>query len=469
MREPAGLPFPDLPDAPRDERLTWVPAVQISEMIHNRQVSPVEVARHFLDRIDALNPLLNAFADVDHADVLAQARAAEKAVMTGASLGPLHGIPVATKLPLAIKDKPWSDLTAGKTVIAERDSVEIERLRDAGAILLGPTSAGINLTNDPDYQPIRNPWNTDRTCGISSGGSACAVGAGMAPVAIGGDGYGSTRLPAAFCGAIGLHLTKGRVPSFEWGTLNSRPFTTYGPIARDVRDAAIVLAQLARPDGRDLTCLQGDPPDYVTDIGRGVDGVRLAWTPDFGYVRKYAVPETDRVIATVRRALSRLEPAGARIDELDLPFEEPIWALNQWTAMDPALGANDVFHFTGPSREDMIGARAVRERVWKQFRAITDTHDFIVTPTILEIAPTHADWDREGLSPDFSGIFVAMTAVANFLGWPAISVPAGFVDGLPVALQVIGRPDSEPGLFRVVQAFLNVQHSSGRTSHETSH
>ena len=105
----------------------------------------------------------------------------------------------------------------------------------------------------------------------------------------------------------------------------------------------------------------------------------------------------------------------------------------------------------------MIAARAVRQRVWTLFRSITDHCDFIVTPTVLEIAPTHAIWDREGVSPDFSGIFVAMTAVANFLGWPAISVPAGFVDGMPVALQIIGRPDSEPGLLRVAQAFLDAQ------------
>lgn len=457
MPEPTGLPFPDLPEAPCDDELTWVPALRIAEMIGTRDVSPIEVARHFLDRIDALNPSFHAFADVDHASVLAQAMAAEAAVMAGGPLGPLHGIPVATKLPLAIKGMAWSDLTAGKTVIAERDSVEIERLRVAGAILLGPTSAGINLTNDPDFQPIRNPWDPNRTCGISSGGSACAVGAGMAPIAIGGDGYGSTRLPAAFCGVLGLHLTKGRVPSFEWGTLNSRPFTTYGPITRDVRDAAVVLSQLAGPDGRDLACLQSDPPDYLADIGKGVAGLRLGWTPDFRYARKYAVTETGRVIETVREVLSRLEHHGARIDELDVPFEEPIWAANQWTAMDPALGANDVFHFTGPSREDMIGARAVRERVWQRFRAITDTYDFIVTPTILEIAPTHADWDREGLPPDFSGIFVAMTAVANLLGWPAISVPAGFVDQMPVALQIIGRPDSEPGLLRIAQTICDAQ------------
>ncbi len=191
--------------------------------------------------------------------------------------------------------------------------------------------------------------------------------------------------------------------------------------------------------------------------------MRFAWTPDFGYVRKYAVAETDRVIATVRHALSRLEAVGARIEELDIPFEEPIWAANQWTAMDPALGANDVFHFNGPSREDMIVARAVRDRVWKQFRRITDTYNFIVTPTILEVAPTHTGWEQDGLSPDFSGIFVAMTAVANFLGWPAISVPAGFVDGMPVALQIIGRPDSEPGLFRVAQAFIDAQLSFGES------
>ena len=445
-----------LPCATPEEDLTWMPAWRIREEMIAQKLSPVEVLDHFLRRIEALDPQLNAFHEIDHDGAREQARWAEQAILRGEALGPLLGIPVATKLPLAIKGLPWADLSAGGLVRAEQDSVEIERLRGAGAIILGPTAAGIAAPG-LDARPIRNPWDVSRTCGISSGGSACSIAAGMVPLSIGGDGYGSTRLPAAFCGVVGLHQTRGRVPSFEWGTLNSRPFTTYGPMSRDIRDAATVLSVLAGPDGRDLMCLQDDPPDYLAGLHGGVPGMRLCWTDDFGYVRKYAVAETERVISTVRAAAERLQEAGAIIEAPDFVSEEPIWAANQWTAMDPATMANDVLHFDPPSRKAMKEAREVRRRVWEKFRTLTAHYDFIVSPTILEVAPTLDEWERNGLSSDFSGIFVAMTAVANFLGWPAISVPAGLVDGMPVALQILGRPNSEPRMFQLAQSFLETR------------
>ena len=445
-----------LPRALPEEELTWMPAWRIREDILAKKLSPVEVLDHFLCRIETHDPQLNAFHTIDHEGARDQARAAEQAVMKGEALGPFLGIPVATKLPLAIKGMPWADLSAGGLVQAEQDSMEIERLRGAGAIILGPTAAGIAAPGVA-VTPIRNPWDINRTCGISSGGSACAISGGMVPLSIGGDGYGSTRLPAAFCGVVGLHQTRGRVPSFEWGTLNSRPFTTYGPMTRDIRDAATVLSVLAGPDGRDLMCLQDDPPDYLAGLDEGARGMRLCWTDDFGYVRKYAVTETERVISAVRAAAARLQEVGATIEAPDLRCEEPIWAANQWTAMDPATMANDVLHFDPPSRAAMKEAREVRRRVWEQFRGLTEAYDFIISPTILEVAPTLEEWARNGLSSDFTGIFVAMTAVANFLGWPAISVPAGLVDGMPVALQILGRPNSEPRIFQLAQSFLRTR------------
>ena len=320
-----------------DGDLTWTPAWRLRELVAARKVSPVEVVDHFLRRIETLEPKLHAFREVDDEGARAQAKRAEDAVMRGEAVGPLHGVPVAAKQVLAIKDRVWSDMGRG-IVRAERDSMEIERLRVAGAVIVGPTVAGLVAREfgDSDRMPL-NPWNTERVCGDSSGGSACAAAAAMTPITIGGDGFGSTRAPAAFCGLIGVHPTRGRVPSFEWSTLQTRPLTTYGPMARDVRDAATVLSVLAGPDGRDMMALQDDPPDYLAQLEDGAKGLRLAWTDDFGHARQFAVEETPRVIATVRQAAERLRDAGAKIETLDETFESPFWAGKRCAKVDAGL------------------------------------------------------------------------------------------------------------------------------------
>ena len=440
-----------------DGDLSWAPAWRIRDLIAAKAISPVEVADHFLARIATLQPQLHAFREVDEDGARAQARRLEEAVMRGEPLGPLHGVPLGAKQVLAIKGSLWSDIGRG-VVRAEHDSMEIERLRAAGAVIIGPTVAGLLAREfgDSDRMPL-NPWDTERVCGDSSGGSACAASSAMAPITIGGDGTGSTRAPAAFCGLVGVHPTRGRVPSFEWSTLQSRPKTTYGPMARDVRDAATVLAALAGPDGRDMMCLQDDPPDYLARLEDGARGLRLAWTEDFGFARRFAVEETPQVIETVKRAVLRLDAAGAHIEALDLMFEDPFWASNQWTASDVAISADYDLGFKPPTREDVSQARESRRRIWQTFRTLTERNDFILSPTTLEVAPTRRQWAIDGVPPDFAGPFLAMTAFANLIGWPAVTVPAGLVDGLPVGLQIMGRPNSEPGIFELAQAFLAAQ------------
>ncbi len=442
---------------PDDGDLTWLPAWRIRELVQSRECSPVEVVEHFLERIEKLQPRLHGFRTLDAEGARRQAKLAEAAVMRGDTLGPLHGVPVAIKQILAIKGLPWVDM--GRDVgIAVRDSVEVERLRSAGAMIIGATVAGLTAREfgDSDRMPL-NPWDTDRVCGDSSSGSACVASSAMVPLAIGGDGAGSTRAPAAFCGQIGLHPTRGRVPSFEWSTLQSRPKTTYGPIARDVRDAATVMSVLAGPDGRDMMCLQDDPPDYLALIDRDVAGMRLAWTGDFGYGKKFYVSETPEVIDTVYRTAARLRDIGVVLEPTDKPFEPPFWAGNRWTASDVAVNSDYLVGFEPPTRDEIALARDIRRSIWTMFRAITASNDFIITPTTLEIAPTRWEWRDNGITEDFSGPFLAMTAVANLLGWPALTVPAGFVNGMPVGLQIIGRPDSEPKMFQLAQAIIAVQ------------
>ena len=438
-----------------DGDLSWMPAWRLRELIGQRKLSPVEVTEHFLARITELDPQLHAFRQVDVDGARAQAKQAEAAVMAGEALAPLHGIPVAMKEFLPIEGLSWRDMSLPNdgvphNLVAPRDCLEAERMRTAGAVIVGPTVAGLVVREfgDSDLMPL-NPWDTARVCGDSSSGSACAASSAMTPITIAGDGLGSTRLPASFCGLVGLHPTRGLVPSFEWEHIGTRPVSSYGPLARDVRDAATVLSVLAGPDGRDQMGLQDDVPDYLANLDRGARGMRLVWSDDFGYARDFAVEETPRVIEAVRTAAFQLASAGAEISVTDEVFENPGWTANTVLMGDPTISVT-----TQPSRADAVRVRETRQRIWTALRRVLSDADFIVTPTILSVAPTRKAWADGGIAQGFAGLYTAMTGVANLLGWPAMSVPAGLVDGMPVGLQILGRPKSEARMLQLAQAFL---------------
>lgn len=436
-----------------DSELSWTPAWRIRQMIGARELSPVEVTDHFLARIERLQPELHAFRQIDADGARAQARRAEAAVMADETLGPLHGVPLGLKEFLPIKGMTWRDLANKTDRTAPWDALETERVRAAGAVVVGPTVAGAVAQEfgESDRMPL-NPWDTGRVCGDSSSGSACATAAAMTPLNVAADGLGSTRLPAAFCGLVGLHATRGLVPSFEWERLITRPITTSGPLARDVRDVATVLSVLAGPDGRELMGLPDKPDDYLGRLEDGARGMRLVWTDDFGYARQFAVAETERVIETVRTAALRLQAAGAVIEQTGTVFENPGRAAGAFLMSDPTLAPD-----TTIKPETAAQARESRGRVNAALRQALDGADFIITPTVLCVAPTRTAWADPERSPSVSGLYTAMTGVANLLGWPALSVPAGLVDGLPVGLQILGLPKSEARMLQLAQAFLATQ------------
>ncbi len=442
-----------------DGELTWLPAWRIRELVARREVSPVEVTDHFLGRVEGLDPALHAFRMIDVEGARDQARRAEAAVLAGDDIGPLHGVPFALKEFFPIQGMTWQNLLLAERATAERDGVEAERLRRAGAILFGPTIAGLTAREfgDSDRQP-QNPWDRQRVCGDSSTGAACAVSSAMVPAAIGTDGRGSNRLPAAYCGLVGMLATRGRVASFDWAHMGPRLLSAPGPLARDVRDAATILSVLSGPDPRDMFCLPDDPPDFLSGIEGGARGLRLVWTDDFGYASTYAGPDSLEAINELRRIAFELSvAAGAEIEETKEVFEDPSTACDAATLSDSTIAV-----YGPPPGREIVRARESRARIWETFTRVLEGRDFILSPTFQGVAPTRQEWANGWKAEGrMMNTYAAHTAAANLLGWPAVSIPAGLLTGMPIGLQIMGTPNSEPRMLQLAQALLAQRGSRG--------
>ncbi|RYY29086.1 MAG: amidase [Sphingomonadales bacterium] len=439
--------------------LTWLPAWRIRDLIAKREVSALEVTNHFLGRIQSLDPQLHMFRKFDVDGARAQAAAADAAVRNGAPLGVLHGIPLALKEHLAVRGMPYlrfeshSD-SVGTFVTMDRDSIVAERLRAAGAIITGVTvMPGMGIGSGmPDLsRHPRNPWKPNHVPGSSSAGSAAVVASGALPIAIGSDGGGSTRLPAALNGVIGVHTTAGRLANVDYEKPHLMLTTSFGPIARDVRDCALVMKATSGPDGRDmLSTVHGDPPDYLAYLDRGAAGMKAVWTDDYGFTEALAVEQSPRVIAAVREA-------AKKVTALDATFSQT----NQsWESFWPHYLATDSVYSGGqapkPTPEILRAASEVRMRNRAKFDALLREYDVLMSPTIQFTAPTVEQWNASWRDVQkFAPTYTSDTFMFNWLGLPAMSIPVGFIDGMPIGLQLVGPPDSEPKLFRLAQAYLS--------------
>jgi Asp-tRNA(Asn)/Glu-tRNA(Gln) amidotransferase A subunit family amidase len=303
----------------------------------------------------------------------------------------------------------------------------------------------------------RNPWDPSRVPGWSSSGGAASAAAGMLPFTIGSDGGGSTRLPAAYSGVVGLHPTVGLFPNIDYDLPRLPNDITIGPLARDVRDAAIVTQVMAGPDGRDPFCLPFDPPDCLGEIDAGVENWRFTWTDDFGYASVYASSESRRVISLVRDAAMGFQSIGASVEATDEVWED--WA--EGSAITGAAFNPPLPDIPRPTASQFQAGFERRGRNAARFAKLFRTHDLLLSPTTQRVAMPveawEAAWTTDG--PKFAGgsfapTYTSHTAMFNWLRFPAISVPCGHVDGLPVGLQIVGAPGSEGRILQAAQAFL---------------
>lgn len=457
--------------------LAYRPATELAELIRTRQVSPVELLRELLARIEQLQPALNCFITVCAEQSLAAAQAAEAAVMRGDVLGPLHGVPFTAKDMLNTKGVRT---TYGSLIFEHHvpniDTVAVARMKAAGAILLGKTTtpefAQKGLTEAPLFGKTVNAWNAQRTSGGSSGGSAVAVAAGLGPLSMATDGGGSTRIPAACNGVVGFKQSLGVVPvSTASDVFGNISYTT--PMTRTVEDTALMLDALAGPHVSDPHSLGRPQHHYRNAVvqGRDLRGVRVAWRPLLG---------NTVLSATVRqvceRAVKTLAELGAEVFEPLDSFDnaEELWLkVNgsyrraqyghhlraQRERMDPTLVAQ--LESAGKlDAEELFRAIFLRTKLYHRVQAWFESADIVVTPTLactalpiehrfsdkVVIDGQHIDTMRRAWYP--------YTLPFNMTGNPALSLPCGFADdGLPVGLQLIGRLHEDELLLRAAGLF----------------
>ncbi|NUS91885.1 MAG: amidase [Nocardia sp.] len=448
-------------------RLAGASAVEIAALIRNGTVTASEVVESALASVDALDDTLHAF--VERTDGPARAKAAEvdAALARGDDPGPLAGVPIAVKDLIATAGVPTRN---GSVVygdwIPDEDDIVVERIKNAGAVILGKTTVpefGYSAAgHSPVSPPARNPWNPELTPGGSSAGSAVAVATGMAPLALGSDGGGSVRIPASLCGLVGFKASMGRVPLYpgcrderfpgmsSWETIEH-----IGPITRSVADAALLMSVIAGPDPRDRHSLPAGDVDWrgsvSADPAQGLAGKRIAYSADLGYL-----PVDPEVRSVVGAAVETFETLGATVVEADPGIDDPrsyIWSIvmadsdlvgmrelvaQHRDRMSPHLVELIERRWTA---EEFTTAQMMRKRVVNQLWRFMQNYDLLITPTLAVPAfPIGIQGPEliDGRMVD-SGSWLGFLNIFNWSGQPALSVPAGFTaGGLPVGLQIVG-------------------------------
>ncbi|MCD2188990.1 amidase [Actinomycetospora soli] len=453
------------------EEIPWLSATELAAKVRDGELSPSEIATAVLDRVDRVNPDLNAIVNLDREQVERDAAELTAAVSRGDELGPLHGVPYTIKDLTNVAGLPTTfGMVPLKDNVAEQDAVLVRRMRAAGGLFLGktntPESGYYGGTDNHLFGPTHNPWRHGYSAGGSSGGAAAAVAAGLGPLAEGSDGAGSVRIPASLCGVVGLKPTTGIVPQT---ILAGRYYTWayHGPITRTVADNALMLDVVAGADHADPLSIPRVESSYVTAAQGDVRGLRVAFSADMGL----GTHVDEEVLAVCREAVGALEGLGATITEATPgwgPASEAMWHgiwvpgfasehdLLDWESLRGQVDDNLITlmregeTLTGV---DVGRAEVFRGAMWDTWTTFMDDFDVLVSPTL-----TSATFPLERFAPEWlDGASLReqlldwlLTYPYNMLNNPAITVPAGTTsDGRPVGLQIAARHHRDALVLRV--------------------
>ena len=446
-------------------------AVEIAELIRNKEVSAVEVMEAHLQQIEAQNPQVNAIITLLPDLAMEKARAADAELAKGGTPGVLHGLPIAHKDLIMTKGiLTTRGSTIFKDFVPDTDDILVERLRAAGAICIGKTNvpefgAGSQTFNSV-FGTTLNPYDISKTCGGSSGGAAVALACGMLPLADGSDIGGSLRNPASFCNIVGFRPSPGRVATRN--LMGWYPIPVEGPMARTVKDVTLMLSAMSGPDPRDPISLSEPGSVFNGPLDRDFNDVRIGWSRDMG-----ELPVEPSVTETIERQLSRFEELGCHIEEIEIDFtdaDEVFKTLRYWnvTSKLSNIPVNYIAQLKEPlqreyeqgrkqSAEAISQAEIKRTQIFHRMRTLMERYEYLLFP-VSQVQPfdinqeyvteingekmdTYIDWMK-------SCYYISVT------GHPAISVPCGFSpDGLPVGLQIIGRHQADFSVLQLAEAF----------------
>jgi aspartyl-tRNA(Asn)/glutamyl-tRNA(Gln) amidotransferase subunit A len=460
-------------------KICGMDANTLAVAIRTKQISPVEVVDAHLERMEILEPSIHAFCTVTAAAAREQARDVETRILRGQQVGALAGIPVGIKdLVSTAGIRTTSGSAAYRNFVPDEDDVVVERLKKADAIIVGKTNVPefgySGVGHNPIFETTRNPWNLDLTPGGSSAGSGAAVAAGEVPFAIGSDGGGSIRIPAAHSGIYGIKPSMGRVPLYPGcrderypGVSSWESLEHIGPMSRTVADSALMLSVIAGPDPRDRHSLPNDNLDWIKSLDGSLKGLRVAYSPDWGYA---AVDP--RVRSVVDEAVMVFERDLGCIVEIAHPgWSDPFDAFWAIVAMDTDLkGMREMVTEHGRqmsphlvallnhpwTAEDFTNAIVTRKAVVNKMWRFMSRYDLLLTPTLtVPPFPVHCQGpevtDGRMVAPTQ---WLSFTYPINLTGQPAASIPAGFTnDGLPIGLQIVGRHLDDSLVLRASAAF----------------
>jgi amidase len=450
--------------------LHYARITDIAGLLERRELSPVELTQHMLDRISALDGQLHGYQTVMAEQAMEAAAKAESEIVSGKYRGALHGIPVAVKDLCFTRGVPTrGGLAVLRDFVPDYDATVVQRLESAGAILLGKLNLteGAMVGYHPDFTIPVNPWRNDLWSGASSSGSGVATAAGLCFAALGSDTGGSIRFPAMANGVVGLKPTYGRVSRF--GVLDlGETLDHVGPLTRGVEDAGLVLAAISGQDKSDPTSLPAPLPD-LSDIGAGVEGLRIGY--DSGFARQGTDPE---LVASIEAALCLLESLGAHVVDLEVPPDTlsigelwfPICTYEAHKAHAPYY----------PSRREEYGnyfrefldigasvtdaqyndAIAARRNFSERYESVLTKVDAMLCPAGGVTMPIPADQygGAETLAPLFDQVQMQFTIPDDFAGTPTLTLPCGQdKNGIPHAMQLVGRSLSEATLCRIGRAY----------------
>jgi aspartyl-tRNA(Asn)/glutamyl-tRNA(Gln) amidotransferase subunit A len=461
--------------------LTQCTATALLDLYRRREASPVEVTTAVLARIERLNPVLNCFALVAADEAMATAAASEARWQSAEPVGPLDGVPVSIKD--IILTRGWPTLRGSRTVDPNQtwdaDAPVTARLREAGAVLIGKTTTPEfgckGETNSPLTGITRNPWDTAKSPGGSSGGTAAAVAAGLGPLSVGTDGAGSVRIPAAFCGNVGIKPSFGRVPLYP-----PSPFGTVshvGPHTMSVADAALMLNVMQRPDARDWTSLPATDADHLAGLDDGIAGLRVAYSPTLGYAHNVD-PE---VASAVGAAVEALVGLGADVEPVDPGFDDPLeittglWFSGAWTLWNQLTPAQHEVTDPDFAAEARLGEPlsnlAVQQLLLRRaelgslMRQFMEHYDLVVTPAVAVPAFDARPAGHTPLDPEAMLGWTPFSYPFNLTQQPACSLPCGFTSaGLPIGIQFVGPMFADSLVLRAARAYENLRPVTRPTS-----